>query len=141
MISSKLLIAFLTFILVFHAIATINYWYWQYLWLDMPMHFLGGFWVAMAFVYLISNYQFPILNESFLPKAPLFIIILSFVAFIGVFWEFYEFLNDIFLSSRNYSQIFQQGAADTIGDLFFDLFGGTVFLLIYRLILRKKNIT
>ena len=141
MIYSKLLIAFLVFILVFHAFATFNYWYWIYLWLDMPMHFLGGFWVAMAFVYLISKYQFPVSNE-FLKQNSLsfFIVILSFVAFIGVSWEFYEFFSDIVFFSKGYLRIMQFGAADTIKDLFFDLLGGSVFLLIYRLIFKKKDI-
>ena len=92
----------------------------------------------MAFVYLILNYQFPISEES-LRKNLLsyFIIILSFVALIGIFWEFYEFLSDFFLSSKNYTQIFQQGAADTMGDLFFDLLGGTVLSLAFKLFSRK----
>ena len=138
MVFSKSVLLFLVVILLFHFIATFNYWYWTYLWLDIPMHFLGGFWTAMAFVYLILNYQFPISEES-LRKNLLsyFIIILSFVALIGIFWEFYEFLSDFFLSSKNYTQIFQQGAADTMGDLFFDLLGGTVLSLAFKLFSRK----
>ena len=138
MVSSKSVLIFLITILLLHFAATFNYWYWTYLWLDIPMHFLGGFWTAMAFIYLISNYQFPISGE-FLKRNLLsyFIIILSFVALIGIFWEFYEFLNDALFSSRGYSQIFQQGAADTIGDLFFDLLGGTVSAVIFKLFSRK----
>ncbi len=134
MISSKLLIAFLVFVLVFHAIATINFWYWQYFWLDIPMHFLGGFWAAMFSIWLSSKY-FPNLWRGG-EKLFFLISVLSFVALIGVLWEFYEFINDIFFSSKGYSEIMQLGAADTIKDLFFDLFGGSVFLLIYRL--RRK---
>lgn len=151
MVSSKSVLIFLIAVLSLHILATFNYWYWTYLWLDIPMHFLGGFWTAMVFIYLISAYQFPVSGESFSPKAdqplaekqnflPFFIVILSFVALIGIFWEFYEFLNDVFLSSRNYTQIFQQGAADTIADLFFDLLGGTVFIAIFRLFSRKLKI-
>lgn len=121
-----------------HILATFNYWYWTYLWLDIPMHFLGGFWVAMAAVYLIFNYQFPIskevLSQNFLT---FLIVILSLVALVGIFWEFYEFLNDFFFSSKNYTQIFQQGAADTIGDLFFDFLGGLSFLAIFKLFSKK----
>ena len=138
MVFSKSVLIFLVVILLFHFIATFNYWYWAYLWLDMPMHFLGGFWVAMAFVYLIFNYQFPIPSEFLKQNFLSFLIItLSFVALIGVLWEFYEFLSDFFLSSKNYTQIFQQGAADTMGDLFFDLLGGTVLSLAFKLFSRK----
>lgn len=92
----------------------------------------------MVFIYLISVYQFPISKEAFNQKFLTFlIVILSLVALIGIFWEFYEFLNDFFLSSKNYTQIFQQSAADTIGDLFFDLLGGTVFISVYKLFPRK----
>jgi hypothetical protein len=138
MIFLKSVFVFLIVILIFHIIATFNYWYWTYLWLDMPMHFLGGFWAAMAAIALISNYQFPISKESIGQKfLPFLIVILSFVALVGVLWEFYEFLNDIFLSSKNYTQIFQQGAADTMGDLFFDLLGGAAFMLIFKFFSRK----
>ena len=138
MVSSKSVLIFLITVLLLHFAATFNYWYWTYLWLDIPMHFLGGFWTAMAFIYLISNYQFPISGE-FLKRNLLsyFVIILSFVALIGIFQEFYEFLNDILFSSKGYSQIFQQGAADTMGDLFFDLLGGTFFAVIFKLFFRK----
>ncbi len=61
---------------------------------------------------------------------------LSFVALIGVFWEFYEFLYDVLISSRGYSGFIQLGAADMIGDLFFDLLGGLAFFVIYKLSLR-----
>lgn len=138
MVSSKSVLIFLIAVLSLHVLATFNYWYWTYLWLDMPMHFLGGFWTAMAFIYLIFAYQFPISKETFNQKFLSFlIVILSFVALIGIFWEFYEFLNDFFLSSKAYAQIMQQGAADTIADLFFDLLGGTVFIIIFKFLSHK----
>lgn len=139
MVSLKSVLIFLIVILLFHIIATLNSWYWTYLWLDVPMHFLGGFWVAMASVILIFNYHFPVSKEAVNQIFFTFlIVILSLVALVGIFWEFYEFLNDMFLSSRNYAQIFQQGAADTIGDLFFDLLGGTMFILIFKFFSQKK---
>jgi uncharacterized membrane protein YjdF len=100
----------------------------------MPMHFLGGFWVAMALTAL--NLKLRIKNsELFNPSSNYLIIILitlSFVALIGVFWEFFEFFYDMFISSRGSSGFLQLGAADTLSDLFFDLLGGLTFLIIYR---------
>ncbi len=92
------------------------------------MHFLGGFWVAMVFITL--NLKFAIKLPNYLITA---LMVLSFVALIGVFWEFYEFLYDVFISSRGYSGFLQLGAADMIGDLFFDLLGGSIFLIFYKL--------
>lgn len=132
MFSSKIIFVFLIAVLSAHVLATVNYWYWQYFWLDMPMHFLGGFWVAMFFLWFSNKYFPNIFSEN------LFLLVsaLSFVALIGVFWEFYEFFYDIFISSRGYSGSLgsmQLSAADTIKDLFFDLLGGSALLAVYKL--------
>ena len=140
-------------ILSLHILATINHWYWTYSWFDIPMHFLGGFWVAMLFFWFYQktrNYadytqtnadnnmqmdtnKFPRESASSPRMSVLLTIVscLSFVALIGVFWEFFEFLYDVFISSRGYSGFMQLGAADMIGDLFFDLLGGLTFSIIY----------
>lgn len=123
MLSLKFIISLLIFILGVHVVATVNYWYWTYQWFDIPMHFLGGFWVAAAFLYLnpkseIQNFKFFQLPDYLIS----FIAALSFVALIGVFWEFFEFFCDVFISPKGY--YFQVGAVDTLADLFFDLFGG-----------------
>jgi len=135
--SLKFIISLLVFIVVAHFFALQNYWYWTYQWLDIPMHFLGGFWAAAA-VAAILNFKFLILKELKNSNFLLFtFIILAFVSLIGVFLEFAEFLYDVFISSRGYSGFLQLGAADTIGDLFFDLLGGTAFLVIYRFLIKK----
>ena|SRR3989344_7250070 len=134
MISLRLIISLLIAILFFHAFAIINYWYWTFSWLDIPMHFFGGFWVAMFFAWLYpkidqsSNYLITVL------------IILSFVALIGIFWEFLEFFYDVFISSKGYYGYMQLSAADTIADLFFDLIGGSTLLGIYLFKSKSKKI-
>jgi len=133
MLSPKFILGLLIFILSFHILATVNYWYQTYAWLDMSMHFLGGFWVALTATALISNFQFPISNEILKQKfLSLFIVILSFVALVGVLWEFFEFGYDVFIFSKGYSGALQQGVGDTMSDLFFDLLGGLAFLVIYK---------
>ena len=138
MTSLKFIVFFLIFIIAVHALALVNYWYWTYQWLDIPMHFLGGFWVAMVFFWLrgsTSQILSQIREEVEPRKIKIVIIVvscLSFVALIGVLWEFVEFLYDVFISSRGYSGFLQLGAADTIADLFFDILGGFVFIVIYR---------
>ena len=98
----------------------------------MIMHFLGGFWLAAVCAWLIVNYQFPVSQENLRNKKfTSLIIILSFVALIGLFWEFFEFILDLISPTKRYVWAMQQGAIDTISDLFFDLIGGVVFWLLF----------
>lgn len=60
------------------------------------------------------------------------IMVLAFVALVGVFWEFFEFVSDFFVESKR-SGLFQMGAADTLSDLFFDLLGGAALFVIYKI--------
>lgn len=126
MSSLKLIIGLLVFIAVIHFSALYNYWYWTYQWLDMPMHFLGGFWTALVVFALINNFQFPVSKQSVSGFFSFLIIILSFVALVGVLLEFVEF----------FYNIQQSGVADTLADLFFDLLGGLAF--IFLTFLRKS---
>lgn len=162
MLSLKTIFVFLIFILAFHAVAFSNYWYWTIWWFDIPMHFFGGAWLAMVFLLLNFKFKIlmvrprgsTVLSDSSskgspsIPSAveglngssiPLLtdysiaaLITLSFVAFGGILWEFFEFFYDILISSRGYSGIAQLGAADTVSDLFFDLFGGLTAFAVFR---------
>ena len=103
------------------------------------MHFFGGFWAAMLFFWL--NSKFEILNSK-ITRLPdyltVILITLSFVAFIGVFWEFFEYFYIAYVSKGGLtgSLAFQNKAidfyTDTVKDLFFDLFGGSIFLIISK---------
>ncbi|KKQ22339.1 hypothetical protein A2999_02125 [Candidatus Wolfebacteria bacterium RIFCSPLOWO2_01_FULL_38_11] len=125
----KTFLTFLIIFLLFHVLATVYYWYWKFTWLDIPMHFLGGFLTAMLFAYFIYP-KLQIINHKTLIA---FILFISFSALIGIFWEFYEFFYDIFISSRGFSGVMQYGAADTIADLLMDLSGAFVFSAIFML--------
>lgn len=144
MVSLKYIISLLVFILLIHFFATVNSWYWIYNWLDIPMHFLGGFWVAMVYFMLRNQFQEvrpPEIDHQYFggrtSQILMIVSCLSFVALIGVLWEFFEFLYDVFISSRGYSGFMQLGAADMIGDLFFDLLGASIFLIIYKIFNRR----
>ena len=133
MITLKFIFTSLFIFITFHFLALYNFWYWKFYWLDMPMHFLGGFLIAMFFIWL--NLRFKILNDFSINQLSNYVITilitLSFVSLIGVLWEFQEFLYDIFISSKTSNIILQLSAADTIKDLFFDFLGGFIFLLFY----------
>ena len=130
-------LSLLIFILVIHILAIANFWYWSIDWLDIPMHFLGGLWVALFFFWILKK-RFvqvsQVLEGNFLLLG---ILSLGFVSLIGIGWEFYEFLYDKYLAEE--SVLFQAGVADTIADLFFDLIGGLVAVLVYKI--RRKRIS
>jgi len=136
MISPKFILGLLVFIIFIHALATINNWYWTYNWIDMPMHFLGGFWLGVIFLYFIMP-KLEITDHKLLITM---ILVVSFAVLIGVLWEFFEFLSDIFLAGKGIFEISQQGTGDTMSDLFFDLLGGFIAFIIYRFQLKKNNL-
>ncbi len=134
MVSSKFVLILLILILVIHILATVFYWYWTIDWLDIVMHFLGGFWLAAVFL----RFLVPKLRISDHKSLIILILMVSFAVFVGVLWEFYEFLFDVFGSINGHLKFTQQGVADTMSDLFFDLLGGSVCFGIYRFFIHKK---
>lgn len=108
--------------------------YLTFTWLDIPMHFLGGF--AMAFTYfsLVRILQ----REGYLGKMHpfiLFLFIISLVTLIAVLWEFAEFIADFFLNAS-----VQMGLVDTMLDFFMGLVGGAFgFFFRYKLINLSEN--
>jgi len=122
---TKRLIYLIFFILVINFLANKFYWYYSVWYLDMIMHFLGGFWLGLLFLYFSSIQKD--LNSI--------VRILLFVLFIGIGWEIYEVLvNDIF--ARNPFNFL-----DTISDIFFDLSGGACAILYYfkRIMIQSKD--
>jgi len=128
-ISSKLVWWVLAAIFVFHVFASWYSWYWIYSWIDIPMHFIGGVWVGMFFIWIFqgekSNYFSPLPNILHL------FVLSGFVILIGVFWEFFEFSFDFFIAKKGLADFAQQGTADTLGDLAMDLFGGITSWLVW----------
>lgn len=86
--------------------------YWRYLWLDIPMHALGGLTAALGFLSI----------RDFIPKLPpswsRLLPTLVFTLLVALVWEAFEVLAGIMLDP-NY-------AADTALDLFMGLLGGLV---------------
>ena len=102
----------------------------------MAHHFLGGFFVAMLmFRYLkitelrISNYELRVIKK--------YLIVVGAVTFIGVVWEFAEYLASQTLVEPlyKYFQIkayFIGNLDDTINDLLMDILGALVFIGLKR---------
>jgi hypothetical protein len=95
---------------VSHALALQFSLYWQYVWLDVPMHLLGGIIVGLALV-VARDMRVPLVpSELRLYHA----IALAFL--IGIIWELFELWGGLAMA-RNY-------AFDTTLDLVMDVFGG-----------------
>lgn len=139
-VSSKTVFGLLALILVLHVIAIQKALYWVYVWLDIPMHILGGFWAALFLAWLLEHTSFLRFSFKEANLAASIIMSLGFVALCGIGWEFYEFIYDVFFSvSRNYDFLLQLSAADTIADLFFGILGGAMgFLCVYIPYLKSK---
>lgn len=88
---------------------------------DIPMHILGGIvttWCLVRFLKIQKIYT------ALKPRWLRYWFLIANTAFIGVVWEFYEWIFD---------QLFpwlsvQTGLADTLGDLLNDLIGATILI-------------
>jgi hypothetical protein len=116
----------IVFIFLVNFLAMKFHWYVSLWYFDMFMHFLGGFWLGLAFIWL--------LKPEFLNKATIFKVFLG-VFFIGLAWEFFEIgVDEIFLKDNlNY--------LDIVSDMFFDLAGGfaSILYLSFKNSFFKKN--
>ena len=106
-----------------HILALEFFLYWRYLWLDIPMHILGGA-VAALMVFVPYDFVAP-LPKRWLEPLP----VLSMVLIVALLWESYEIFIGIPFGSDY--------AVDTISDLGAGLLGGVFGLLVgsslYRL--------
>lgn len=117
----KHLVSLMFFVFLLDFLAKQFHWYFSVWYFDMLMHFLGGFWVALFFLYVFYD------RNPFLKK--LLVVILG-VLFIGILWEFFEIYLNV-ISGEFFS------ISDTLSDIFFDLSGGLCAILyIWKRLLR-----
>ena len=102
--------------------------YQTFWWLDIVMHLVGGMWAAMFILYLKDVYA-PDL-QSHLPFWGYVLCGVSIVVFVGVIWEWFEFLSDLIFVPRRADLRLQLGVFDTMKDLFMDFIGGFLMTLI-----------
>ncbi len=133
----KTAVIFLTILLFVNGASFYFDWYLNYFWFDMTLHFLGGFFIAM----LAADYLKDNLAGS---KLKNLIVIVGVTAFIGVAWEFAEYLaNQILIEPiyRNFGikTYFIGDLNDTINDLLMDIIGAGTFALLHLLRRRKTH--
>ena len=99
------------------------YWYDSLRWFDIGMHFLGGFWVGMFFVWFFSTVRLPFLRRPIrgMGRQTLGLALL-FVLFVAISWEAGEFLTGNYIGQESWS------ALDTTSDIFWGLVGGVAAL-------------
>ena len=107
-------------------------WYLTYPWSDQILHLLGGFFMAM----FMSQY----LKEHLFYRCRLknFLIILGAVSFIGVIWEFSEYIANLVISPILYGHYgiktyFIGNLDDTLNDLLMDILGAGLFAILLNL--------
>lgn len=90
------------------------HWYYSLWWFDMPMHFLGGMWVAMLIIWYLGDSKFSIESVGR-------VILGAFI--VGLAWEVFELLlNEQFVQNA-------YDLPDTLSDIFFDLSGAFTAVL------------
>lgn len=97
--------------------------YYKYLWLDLPMHVLGGITVSLGY-FLLPRFKIA-LPERYFKLFPTLIFVLA----VGLLWEWFEIWAGIPLYTEGF-------AIDMLGDLAMDLVGGTVGYLLARSLIR-----
>ncbi|MEK9173535.1 MAG: hypothetical protein AAB594_03135 [Patescibacteria group bacterium] len=134
---TKTIILSLAVILVFHFLAGSLGWYDQISWLDIVMHVVGGAWVALLAAHLIAVRKIISSDQHFLER---YILILGAVALVGVFWEFYEYLADVFLLKVHPINFAPNPKLlpDTLSDLVNDFLGGAATILILESVKKGK---
>lgn len=104
------------FIFIANLLALEFDWYFHIWWLDMPMHFLGGAWLACATVWVMARIGHP--GPGLPPVRAGAVLLAVFV--VGALWEVFEFGVDTFVRVA----INSHNLVDTASDLFFDMAGG-----------------
>ena len=117
-------------------------------WFDMSLHFLGGFFMAMFMTHYLADWTSQIDGTCDVANARAVkfcgstklkkcLIVVGAVSFIGIMWEFAEYLAALTLIEPLYDNFgfrayFIGDLDDTINDLLMDILGALVWLAVFR---------
>lgn len=122
-------------IFIANSLALKFYWYFSIWWSDMFMHFLGGLWEGLFFIWFFSIINFSFLKLSLeVVNFRLIYKTVLFVLLIGILWEFFEFFSNNYIGHDPFN------ALDTISDVFFDLAGGAFSILYFFFYFKKLRL-
>ncbi len=111
------------FIVVLHYFSLKNSWYWNYRWLDIPVHIIAGFGVSLMALWLSLKIRHIDNIYGYKKKALLVMLITVFI--LAIFWEIYELVIK-FTSLNNISYW-----KDASLDIFNSLVGGVIAFLYF----------
>ena len=100
-----------------HVFALETYFYWQYLWFDIPMHILGGAALAAFIIALIGR------------RRPLLLFLGMLAVVVG--WEVFEYIAKIPADAEGYLH-------DTAFDIVNGLVGASILYAIARVQLKRE---
>lgn len=124
------------FIFVLNSIAMKKFWYFFIWWFDMPMHALGGFFIAILTSSILLSPRF---SKKKITRKKFFVMIMISVFSFGLIWEMFELSVEKLVQFADLVSL-----TDSVSDMFFDLAGGIigsfVGLAFYSRIVSNLNI-
>lgn len=117
-----LLFAVALVIAILHHSAFVYYWYWVYWWFDIVVHFLGGFFIGLSFIWM---YRYPFASFSHRYSRE-WLLTLGVVCIVAGLWEIFEMVGGISIATDT------GFAFDTIIDICVGLFGGFLALQVAK---------
>jgi len=102
-------------IALLHLLAINFFLYWDLMWFDLIMHFLGGVWVALLGFWIMAFFT---RAEEFSTRSIIYVSVF-FTLGIGVLWEIFE-------AGAGISFVGKDMWGDTLSDLALDIVGGLV---------------
>jgi uncharacterized membrane protein YjdF len=111
-------------------------------WFDSVMHFSGGIAIAMM-AYAAWDMRLGLYEQRVMDSIPVLIkviAVIGFVSFIGIVWEWHEFLRDYIRLQELISFVpAQPSIADTMKDLFLDILGAALYVTGMTFFFKRKN--
>ncbi len=121
----KIILGLIVAIAILHTVAIYFYLYYELWWFDILMHFVGGFWTVLFFLWLLVFSGAFLLDVERKNPAILSFLATSFIVIVAVFWEIFELkfgltsLNDFDYIQDTVSDIFSAFAGGLLASLFF----------------------
>lgn len=117
------------FIFGVNALANSFYWYSAIWWFDIPMHILGGVFLALICGAIFFS------KLSHLSTFKTIVTTLLFVLILGIGWEFFEYLVQAIIKGPQLANV-----GDSIKDVLMDIIGGNIgYIFVLRQIKRYNR--
>lgn len=127
-----LVVALTTLIVVIHLLSVLFFLYWRFFWLDMAMHFLGGFWVGCTTLWFLYFSKYKIKNNTKTTYIN-FICVVLVTLLVGVLWEVSQVVFNVFTNKEI------NEAIDTTSDILFGIVGAFFAALYFQKIYLNKK--